>query len=87
MGIHHFTEKLRALLAEAGVPAAELPLYSSHAFRRGSAADILHAHGLNAMLHHGEWNSMQTAMHYVSKDEVDRSALGAAVAEMSDDDF
>ena len=49
-----FHEGLRSLLVVAGVSSEEAALFTSHSFRCGSAADILHAHGLQAMLGHGE---------------------------------
>ena len=40
-----YTAGLRGLLAHAGVPGAELPSWTSHCARRGSAADVLAAEG------------------------------------------
>ena len=43
--VRDYTEGLRRLLAESGVPAGELHLWSSHCARRGSGADVLAAEG------------------------------------------
>ena len=63
--------------------------WTSHVFRRGSAADILQAKGVEAMLKHGGWRSEQSAVNYVSADELATERLRAACAamiELSDDD-
>ena len=81
-----FHSRFRALLAAAGVPADLCVQYTSHAFRRGVAADVLERHGLQAMLAVGQWQSPRSASHYASWDEMDRHAVGTLVAEASDDD-
>ena len=45
MSVAAYTSGLRRLLAQAGVPSAELASWTSHCARRGSAADVLAAEG------------------------------------------
>ena len=81
-----FQARLRALLAAIGVPREVCAQYTSHAFRRSVAADILESQGLPAMLQYGQWQSVRSAMHYASSDEMDRQAVGNLTAEASEDD-
>ena len=81
--------KLHAHLLETGVPAAEIHLWTSHCFRRGSGVDMLEDKGIRAMVDHGEWSSARAAEPYASSDEQRAVALAAAAlcVDDSDDDL
>ena len=81
-----FHRALHSLLEKAGMDPDEAKSFTSHAFRRGSAADVLASHGLAAMLQHGEWSSVRCATSYASRDEMDRKGMADWVAELSEDD-
>ena len=81
-------ERLRFVLLETGEVVGNLPLWTSHCFRRGSAADVLRAQGVKAMIDHGEWSSSRAAEPYASRDEQDAStiALASWLIDVSDED-
>ena len=45
LSVQQYTDGLRRLLAESGIPGAELRSWSSHCARRGSGADVLAGEG------------------------------------------
>jgi len=91
MNSHEFTKKLQLSVA-AALPAGDVgdvSSWTSHVFRRGSAVDILQAHGVRAMLKHGEWASETSSHAYATADEIDTQKLRAScvsMVDLSDDD-
>ena len=83
-----FMARLRPALIQSGEAPATIADWTSHCFRRGSAADMLEANGVNAMLRHGEWSSPQAAEPYASRDEQQASSIAVAswAIDASDDD-
>ena len=81
-----FHSQLWNLLAAVGIPKEVCPEYTSHAFRRGVAVDILERQGLSAMLQYGQWQSVRSVSRYASWDEMDRQMVGTLTAEASDED-
>lgn len=91
MGPTAFTTRLQQCAA-AALEASKLGQaadWTSHAFRRGSAVDILQAQGVQAMMKHGEWAAEGSARAYASLDEINTEHLRAAcvaMIDLSDDD-
>ena len=81
-----FHTGFRALLVQVGFHQDEALEFTSHAMRRGVAADVLGTHGLQAMLDYGDWGTQRSASHYATFDEMDQHALGTMAAELSEDD-
>ena len=73
-----------SLLRSLNVPDASA--FTSHCFRQGAGIDVVEAHGLLAMLEHGQWSSPRPAEPYVSADEQTAHAMGASLLEFSDDE-
>jgi len=63
-----WTAELRQLLAKEGIANPEQ--WFGHDVRRGAAADVFAASGVDAMLARGGWRSIGGARPYVSGDEV-----------------
>ena len=91
MSLATFTNKLQHA-ANNSLSSDELGYirdWTSHAFRRGSAVDILQTRGVAAMMKHGEWGSEAAAQAYATIDEMDTQKLRAActsVVDLSDDE-
>lgn len=64
----------------------EAAKYCSHDFRKGCAKDLFQHAGPAAMMGHCGWSSLQSALHYVSKDEIDLSVVAAMMLDESDED-
>ena len=80
--------RIMPFLLEDGVPDAEIPQWTSHSFRRGSAIDILEEHGVAAMVEHGSWSDKSAARPYATEDEQTATSFAAACywPDFSDDD-
>ena len=86
-----FNNKLQRGVAEAlsASDAGYALDWTSHAFRRGSAVDILETQGVQAMMRHGEWGSEKAAHAYASLDEITSQHPRTActvMPDLSDDD-
>lgn len=90
--LKEFTAMLREAVS-ASLPVSSqgrLNDWTSHAFRRGGAVDILQSKGVQAMLQHGEWAAEASAHSYASLDEVDTQKLKTVCLswpDLSDDDL
>ena len=63
--------------------------WTSHAFRRGGAVDILQTKGMEEMLQFGEWASVRSASSYATPDEISSQVLrmaSAAIIDLSEDE-
>ena len=80
--------RLHPPLIAIGIGEADLHLWTSHCFRRGSSIDVRCARGVRAMLSHGQWGSAQAAEPYASADELFAVSIAAAqrAIDLSDDD-
>jgi len=79
-----WTNTLHSLLPLAGIHTSAG--WSSHACRRGGALDLLQLEGLSRMLSVGGWHHLQSALSYVSRDELDSWLFGCLAAANSDDE-
>ena len=84
--VQRFNDTLRQVLRTIGLPLNDVVRYSSHDFRRGCAKDILQQAGPLAMMGHCGWAAHRSALHYVSRDEVDQSIVATMMADNSDED-
>ena len=87
--VAQYTEKMRqALREETGMSFNDSQLWTSHASRRGGAADILHGQGvpgrrgLKDMLEDGDWSSARAAGPYTPRDEIEEVAMGELLIEL-----
>ena len=82
-------KRLQPFLCDTGVSQNELPLWTSHCFRRGSGVDVLESKGVSAMVAHGEWADSRAAQPYATTDEQRAVSFAAAVVaiDASDDDL
>jgi len=87
-----WTKKLRGYLREIypGMPETELQSWTTHACRRGAAADILHSQGLGdkgglkEMLLEADWASPQGAHPYTPADEIEEVSMGEVLIDQLD---
>jgi hypothetical protein len=70
-----------------GLNISDAACFTSHCFRRGAGIDVLEAHGLSAMLDHGQWSSPRAAEPYASADEQTAQAMGTCLVDNSDDEL
>ena len=77
-----WVSELRQLLAEEEVDKPEE--WFGHDVRRGAAADVFAASGVDAMLIRSRWKSVGAAAPYVSRSEIDAGLLAQRVSENSD---
>ena len=84
--LQRFNEYLRGTLRSLGVSPVESSQYCSHDFRRGCAKDLLEHAGPAAMMGHCGWSAQRSALHYVSRDEVDQAIVASMVQDVSDED-
>ena len=77
-----------ALKAGVGAIGLEEPqAYSTHAFRRGGAQDVLAQDGLAHLLWAGGWSGdTRAALAYVSRDQIEQRLLGEILLAASDDE-
>ena len=73
---------MRGMLTAMGVPDAEK--WFGHDVRRGAAADVFAASGVDAMLQRGRWRSLGGARPYVGRDEVAAGYLAQTCIDDSD---
>ena len=76
----NFVADLRAALSADGVD--DLTGWTSHCVRRGSGTDVLYKSGVAAMLRHGEWDSVESASFYASRDEMQGRELASREIEL-----
>jgi hypothetical protein len=77
-----WTQELRGMLAAEGVQ--DTIEWHGHDVRRGAAADVLAASGVDAMLARGGWRSLGGARPYVPRDEVSAGFLAQGLVDDSD---
>lgn len=76
-----WTAELRQLLQAVGV--ADPQAWFGHDVRRGAAADVFAASGVDAMLARGGWRSLPAARPYVPSDEIAGGLLAQGVIDDS----
>ena len=76
-----WTEQMRKLLQEEGI--AHPQEWFGHDVRRGAAADVFKASGVDAMLARGGWRSLAAARPYVPTDEVHAGLLAQGLLDDS----
>ena len=77
-----WTAEMRSMLIDMGITDAQR--WFGHDVRRGAAADVFAASGVDAMLQQGGWRSLGGARPYVGRDEVSAGYLAQACIDDSD---
>ena len=81
-----FNNMLRRVLTALNPSSQTVQKHCSHDFRRGCAKDMLAHAGPAAMMAHCGWKDKQSALHYVSQDEMHEQIIANMLSELSDDD-